>query len=224
MRRLSIIISLLLFLFVPKVAKADSLNEYELSIIEEAKKTYKVDGIEYQLDPIYLNALIDYLSAPDMDVTSEQKDKVFQKMYESIDQGIREGYLIPVKNSSEVEKEEVVTESGNSSDNSSDPEKSSDESSNVEEESPITEEGLIKDISNIVEEKNVQKTTTIDANTASVVVTDELEDPVLTLNTVIKNTGFSLNLTFIVVILVTMIMMIAVYVTYKFKLIAHSDE
>ena len=93
-----------------QTAYADSLNDNEIIIIEEAKKTYEYNGILYQVDPIYLEVLTDYLSRNDVDITAEDKDLVLKTAYDSIEIGVLEGYLIPVEEQ-EMQEENISVDS-----------------------------------------------------------------------------------------------------------------
>lgn len=237
MRRAGFIVGLLLLIFMNvNVVKAEVLNEYELQIINEAKKIYEVEGKLYHLDDVYINALTEYLSASNMDVTSEQKDKVIAKMYESLEQGVLEGYLIPVNESDKVldemvevdkevndiveeiigtdilEEENINSDNGVVSDGISGNLDSA--SNNISNNSTDAEAGLKAGI----------KKSEVNAETATVVITDEGENPVLTLNTAIKNTGFSLYETIVLFTVLICFMLVSIFVTLKFRLFAHSNE
>lgn len=92
---------------------AGSLNEYEEQVVAEARKTYAYQGKMYQVPEEYIDQLIAYLSQDDVDITAEQRDKALQTAYNSIEQGVLEGYLIPVEEPSQpsgAEAEEVSPE------------------------------------------------------------------------------------------------------------------
>jgi hypothetical protein len=96
MKRISVALGILLFGFmVSSTAYAGSLNQYESEVVEAAKKTYEYKGVLYEVDETYLNQLIDYLSSDGVDLTAEQKDEVIQSAYDSIENGVAEGYLKP---------------------------------------------------------------------------------------------------------------------------------
>lgn len=80
---------------------AGSLNEYEKQVVSEAKKSYVYEGKEYHLSESSLGQLTTYLSQDDVDITAEQRDQLIQTAYASIEQGVLEGYLIPVDETKE---------------------------------------------------------------------------------------------------------------------------
>ena len=80
---------------------AGSLNEYEEQVVAEARKTYAYQGKMYQVPEEYIDQLIAYLSQDDVDITAEQRDKALQTAYNSIEQGVLEGYLILVEEPSQ---------------------------------------------------------------------------------------------------------------------------
>jgi hypothetical protein len=83
---------------------AGSLNEYEKQVVAEAKKTYVYNGKEYRATEETISQLIGYLSQDDVDITAEQRDEALQRAYSSIEQGVLEGYLVPVEVTKEEEK------------------------------------------------------------------------------------------------------------------------
>ena len=80
---------------------AGTLNEYEKQVVSEAKKSYVYQGKEYHLSESALGQLTAYLSQDEVDLTAEQRDQVIQSAYGSIEQGVLEGYLIPLEETRE---------------------------------------------------------------------------------------------------------------------------
>lgn len=238
MKKISFVIGLLLFFFLSIRVSAKGLNEYEREVISEAKKTFELDGITYKAKDSYINALIDYLTN-EVDLTGEQKDLVISKMYNSVKQGVTEGYLVPTEEDKETdgtkednhgndseglkETEETELDNGNITDNSN----TENKEDNHETKTP--DDRIEDGVKDIVEEaiapkKNKEKITVVDIDAGTVTVKDQEDDTVLVLNTVIKNTGFSLNITFTIITVLGGITMLAFIVTYKYKLFAHQDE
>ena len=82
-----------LALVTPAYAEING-NEAELLAIIGSTREY--NGVLYQVSPQYQRAARAYLDDPSIDCTDEQKQKAINQMFGSIQQGIDEGYLIPV--------------------------------------------------------------------------------------------------------------------------------
>lgn len=238
MKKAGLVLGLLLFSCLSLRVSAKGLNEYEREVISEAKKTFELDGITYKAKDSYINALIEYLTN-DVDLTGEQKDLVISKMYSSVKQGVTEGYLVPAEEDKGTdgtkednhgndkedlkETEETELDNGKKTDTSN----TENKEDNKETKTPADmTEGGVKDIVEevIASKKNKDKITVVDIDAGTVTVKDQEDDTVLVLNTVIKNTGFSLNITFTIITVLGGITMLAFIVTYKYKLLAHQDE
>lgn len=195
-RKIFIIGVLIISLMNPLSVLAGNLNNNESAIVEIAKGKFVVDGVTYKVSEDYIDSLINYLNSDDVDITKEQKEEVIQTMNNNLLKGVKEGYLVPVK----VEQ--------------SNTEHSSNENSN----SSIDEE-FIKDFIEVKEPIIV-----VDNDKGIVRVTDENQTEVLTVNTVIKNTGFNLYMTVMIAVGLSVIMLGCVIVTIKFRLFAWQDE
>ena len=102
---------------------AGSLNSYENEVVAEAKKIYEYNGVKYQVDPVFIDQLIAYLSSDDIDLTAEQKDEVLQMAFSNIEKGVKDGYLVPVQEQDNTQKESSNNDNAatdNTSDNTSD--------------------------------------------------------------------------------------------------------
>ncbi|MDO4265188.1 MAG: hypothetical protein Q4C63_01805 [Eubacteriales bacterium] len=88
-----------------------SINGNEAELLAIIGSTREYNGVLYQVDPEYQRAARAYLDDPSIDCTDEQKAKAINRMFGSIQQGIDEGYLIPVGQSAAS-----GTTSGSSSD------------------------------------------------------------------------------------------------------------
>ena len=73
---------------------AINANEAELLAIIDSQREY--NGVLYQVSPDYRASARAYLDDPSVDVTAEQKREAINQMFSSIQQGINDGYLIPV--------------------------------------------------------------------------------------------------------------------------------
>lgn len=105
-----ILVAVLLGFFAAETVYAESLNEHELAIIEAAKEVYEYNGKSYRVEQKYIDELIKYLSQDNIDVTAEDKEFIIQTAYNSIEIGIREGYLKPAENQDKQEEDEINSE------------------------------------------------------------------------------------------------------------------
>lgn len=96
------------------VAFAGEINSDEARVISAASGTFSYDGKNYRAGTVYINSLTTYLSADDVDLTADQADAAISKMYASVGDGIRNGYLY------EVEDSTSQTEATSSNDTSND--------------------------------------------------------------------------------------------------------
>lgn len=227
MKKAGFIIGLFLFFFhLTLTVKAEGLNQYELEVIEEAKKFFEVDGVTYQVKESYIQELTSYLST-EIDLTKEQKDKVLHTMHSNVETGIKDGYLKVV----EIEKENPVEEDTDSKVNSN---SQVDSNSQDEKETPPLIEDAIdpnSQLDNKGEHKDIKSEDTrknseakMEKKDSIAAVKDIEDDTALTWNTVIKNTGFSLENTFLTLSLIGILFIIAFIVTYQCRLFAHNNE
>jgi hypothetical protein len=198
------------------VAYAGTLNEYETTVISVARGQFVYNGVTYQAEEQYVEELSAYLMQDGIELTVEQRDYAIESIYANVEQGVLEGYLQPVVAS---EEEEQPTEnSGEEQPETEQPDTEDDEDSadsNLEDKTKEYVEDIIKQPSTI---------TKIDNNQGKVTVTDKTSKELLTVNTVIKNTGFNLNTTVIMGIGLLLIMLTCFMVTMKYQLLAHKDK
>lgn len=83
------------FSLMTSTVYAGTINHYEQELISLAQGLYEYDGVDYQVAPAYIEKLISYLSGKDVDLTAKQRDEAVKMAFNSVAQGIREGYLIP---------------------------------------------------------------------------------------------------------------------------------
>ena len=232
--------------------KAGSLNAYEQEVVSAAKLTYEYEGVKYQVDQAFINQLIDYLSSEDIDLTAKQRDEVLQLAFANIEQGVKEGYLLPV----EVQEEDQSTADGDTDEADSSTASGLDNPATGTDtmDSGSTSEGETSDPIADTPSKYpaVETGETISSKpeetiNPEVVTPDKIIDQILkpeqdgldkeevstsvegtnpgTLDqNIIKNTGFDLTNTFMTGIALGVIMLVAIYVTIRFNLFAHNDE
>jgi hypothetical protein len=240
----------LLSITVTQVAYAGVLGDNEAQVVEAAKGIYEFDGLKYQVDPSYIKQLIEYFSSDDGDLTSEQKEEVLQSVYSYIEIGVKEGYLITVKD--QTNQEVITPVPGNSENDTSEetPGKTIPDTDNTEIDDTNTgssndeiEDSLDdkEEVSNINNSEEATTTTTDndltvlptpEPNNSSIVdgedtqgITEDNENDInRTENPIIKNTGFDLNRTVIMIVGMGMLMLVGIIVTIKYNYFAQSDE
>jgi hypothetical protein len=238
--------TMLIFLSMASPVYAGTINEYEQEVIDLAKGVYEYNGIDYQVDPAYIDQLISYLSGDDIDLTAEQRDKVEQKAFSSVAQGVEEGYLIPVKEESNdysegdeqsIAKEDSTTDSGqghatdigeqkntqSKGNNQAEKTKNqvttdSTKTENIQSEPKISDNTL-KDTSNKALDQTIAGTISTDGEQATSTQLSDNDDM-----DIIKNTGFDLSNSAWIVIALGMLMASCVYITFRYNLFTQGKE
>ncbi|MHB8130878.1 MAG: hypothetical protein ACYDEX_18005 [Mobilitalea sp.] len=221
----------LLSLTATQVAFAGVLGDNEAKVVEAAKGIYEFEGLKYQVDPSYINQLIEYFSSDDEDLTREQKDEVLQSVYNYIEIGVQEGYLIAVKDQTNQEVITPVTEIPEN-DTSEEapgitiPDTDNSEigdtdtgSSNHEEAEPVDD-----NVAAVLPTPEPTNTSIVDEEIGLGITVDNENDTIIIGNPIIKNTGFNLNRTVSMTVGMGMLMLLGIIVTIKYDYFAQSDE
>lgn len=221
---------ILLFTCNTKIVYAGSINQNESAVVSVAKGQFESNGVRYQADQAYLNELVSYLSQDDVDLSAEQKDEAIASIYANVEKGIEEGYLVPIKTEN-TGQESSNTDSALQGTDTIETEESNTDQSNLESNDEINKAGATdkaagKDFDKFVKDimKKSPATTETDRVNSKITVIDKSDKQILTVNTVIKNTGFNLNQTVFMAIGMVMIMTVCIIVTCKYHLFAHDDE
>ena len=96
-KRLALTAMLFLASVQPLTAFAGSINGNEQELLNVISGTETCNGRTYRMKEEYIIQARAYFLQDDVDVTDEQKQKAIDTMYANIEQGIEEGYLIPVE-------------------------------------------------------------------------------------------------------------------------------
>ena len=96
-KRLALTAMLFLASVQPLTAFAGSINGNEQEFLNVISGTETYNGRTYRMKEEYIIQARAYFLQDDVDVTDEQKQKAIDTMYANIEQGIEEGYLIPVE-------------------------------------------------------------------------------------------------------------------------------
>jgi hypothetical protein len=228
---LFVLIILVISLAPAQLAYAGSLNENEQQIVNAARGKFEYQGNQYRLDEAYINQLIAYLAEEGRDLTKEDRDTVLQSMNNYIETGVKEGYLVPI-NVQKVQKDTSSPNTSKDSNTSTDNNASSDN----EDKSGVgnTEDTTSNDNSDMNNEKsNNSKISSSKDFLGGLLSEDTSSDnsksgQVTKMNgadtLIIKNTGFNLNNTFIIAVMLGVIMLAGMIVTMKNNFFAQNDE
>ena len=185
-------------------AYAESLNEYELAIIEAAGEIYEYDGISYKVDQKYINQLVDYLSQDSIDITEGDKELLIQLAYDNIETGIKDGYLKPI---------DELNNQGKHNDRNME---------SAEDTINDAMESVGKDLSDI--KSHMPSVIAEDGNQDYKSINSYNLDENSMEDRIIKQTGYNLNGTLYAVIGIVSLMIIGIYITVKNDYFAHTYE
>lgn len=123
------------------IASAGSINSYEQEVISYAQGTFEYNGVLYKVDPYYIKLLREYFAADDVELTAEQRDKVFKLAESYIETGVLGGYLVPVGNKEAPVDADTGSNGGNNSGSTgnSDSTENSDSADNADSNGNISE-------------------------------------------------------------------------------------
>jgi len=79
---------------------AGSINEHEQRILDTVSTPVTYKGKEYIAKEQYVTRLVAYMNQDNVDLTKEQADTAIKKFIDSIEFGIKEGYMEEVKSDS----------------------------------------------------------------------------------------------------------------------------
>ena len=126
MKRLTqnvIILAIVLAVFITGggFANAGDINSNEKYVIKEASGTFVYEGVKYKAAKWAMDELIDKLSSDEYDLTADEAQRAIIKMYDSIEEGVKQGAIVPItKNTKktamaeEPEKKPYIIDSENS--------------------------------------------------------------------------------------------------------------
>ncbi len=242
LKGLLIVVIVVSFSMNAKVVLAGGLNENEAAVVSAAQGTFEHNGIKYQADPVFVQQLISYLNQDDVDLNASQKDEAISMMFSNIGQGVAEGYLIPVNGqdeqiNGEQNKEEPsgsaaqgtapddssVTDPNNGentdADTAGDGDGSSAKASGGDKDKGNPEQGILNEI-----RKQPATKTEVDLYRNKVTVKKEDNSSLITVNTVIKNTGFDLSSVFIMSAGLVMVFLFCLAVTVKCNFFRQEEQ
>lgn len=235
---------LLIGIGMTKTAYAGSLNENEAKVMDAAQGVFVYNGEDYRLDNTYVNIALEYMMSDDIDLTKAQSNEILQSMNSYVESGVKDGYLVPIPKS----KDETTKNNSNSGKTAHDSDQTK---QNTEDNAgkEASEEGT-KPAANITpttkttdQKAKMDNLSPTNANDSaqgdffggllSSAVTSSSETKVsdsttptdqISKEAIIKNTGFNLNITVVVAVLMGVLMLVGMVVTVRNDFFARSDE
>lgn len=207
---------------------AGALNEYEAEVVKAAKGQFEFDEKLYRVEDEYVDRLVDYLMLDEVDLTAEQRDKAISTMYMNVKKGVDEGYLDQVEAASgqTAEKADAAGEPADKPKDNQDISQNSSQSNTMSSGSKNdSQEANSKEADTFVEElvNQPSASTNIDMDNNKVTVTNGQNANLLTVNTVIKNTGFDLSITAIMAVGLLAVMAACTITAMKYNFFTQKD-
>lgn len=240
LKGLLIVVIVFFFGMNTKVVQAGSLNENEAAVVSSAQGTFEHNGIKYQADPVFVQQLISYLNQDDVDLNASQKDEAISMMFSNVGQGVAEGYLIPVNGQGEQingeqnkeepsgsaaqgaapdNRSETNPNNGENTDANTAGDGSSAKASGGDKDKGNPELGILSEI-----RKQPATKTEVDLYRNKVTVRKEDNSSLITVNTVIKNTGFDLSSVFMVSAGLVIVFIFCLAVTVKCNFFRQEEQ
>lgn len=183
MRRLLVVavsLSAMLLSASVYVRAEGGINENEARVLAVARGSFEYNGQVYTARQSYVNQLIAKLSSEDMNLTSEQADTAIATIYSNVEKGVEEGYIVKV--------------------DSPEDDLNKDEKDTITELSPEQEKEGVKSIEELnqkEEENNADNSEVIpqvhDNNDGEITVDDGKGNVIISVDGVLKNTGYSIS-------------------------------
>lgn len=190
---------------------AGDINSNEARVIGAASGTFEYNGELYVAAPGYVSELTEYLGKDGVDLDAAQAETAINKIYSNIETGVKEGYIVKVSGSDNNTGSDNITDSDNdtNSDNA-DPGKAENDNKDNQPKKTAKPESTEAPtpIPQIVTNDNGTKDVyTIDGN------------KLVSFDGVLKNTGYSINRTIIIIGVLAMlfIIMILACIIYAYK-------
>ena len=234
------------FLLSSTAQARTGINANEQELIEFFQNGIEYNGQHYSIPVEYINQGINYLKQPDVDITDEQKQKIYAKVVEMTPTGIEQGYLkldepAPTTQLTITPAPEAPTpEKENTSENSEEQsvpmqaesetpeaESSSGNHTTQDREKETRKENksvsqVITSVKDLSDDLGVQ--IAYDADQHHINVTNEKGKTVMKADKVIKNTGFLLNQSIFIGAGLFVLLGICMEVARRHQLFAHYDE
>jgi hypothetical protein len=243
-RNLLLVLLAIICLNIPNYCKAESgLNGNEDELIDYFQQGIEYEGKHYSIPKEYINQGINYLNQEGVDISDEQKAKVYAKVVEMTLEGIRQGYLVldepqtpaaeqEAKSTNDVSQNDpsTVVQDTDLNELINNPASSSLQENNSQDTVSInisnTEKKSIPELINSVKDlsDDLGVKVSYDAANNKINIVNGAGNKVMVSDKTIKNTGFRLNQT--IAILGCLLIMTGVcnQLAHKYHLFAHEDE
>lgn len=230
-RRYRILILIMCFISLQvlsmKTVLAGGVNGNEASVVAVARGTFTYEGKKYHASESSISTLINYLSRDDINLTAEQASKAIGMIYANVKSGVEGGYLV-------LEESEAANNTGSKSDDNkeeSNQEKSNDDKANEKEDTDLEKDNQqdndTKKDQNAeidLEESNNQEMVdqnsgkvNIDVENSKIEVKDKDKALIYSDKLPIKNTGFDLKDTIIVLTAFFFVFFIIVFFSLRYQ-------
>jgi len=218
------------------ISQAGGINGDEARIIGAASGSFEYDGEIYVAKQEYINQLSGYLSKDGVDLTAAQADKAISKIYSSVATGVRHGYIVKAgtsNNSSEntettdgddtkEAEEDIDDESGKKSgktdgktdksgtDSTDKADKNNTSDATADSDKPKADNSMNSVNSEGIEPGSTPVPPVIVTEDGTTDVYDNSGNSVASIDGVMKNTGYSLYNTIIVIGVIAMILLFTI--------------
>jgi len=186
----AVLMAVVLCLNNKKICYAGGINSNEARILSVARGTFEYDGEMYVAKQEYVNMLIAKLSEDGINFTAEQADVAISNVYANIQTGVESGYIVkvdsPEDNLDREQKDEIT------------------EIAPEEKEQQDEEQNMVPDKIEVNENDN-----------GTLTVEDGKGNVVLEFEGVLKNTGFSMEKTIIILTVIGVILTCVVIYSVK---------
>lgn len=196
------VIFILLFCMVPlcdTVKAESSLNGNELEVIGFVQGGFSYNGRRYIVPQEYLNQGIHYLKQDGVDLTSQQKSRVFEKIQELTPWAIEKGYLKPIDGGGQISKKKEKKKEGQ-----------------------LSIKEVVQSSETVMKEMGVR--VQLDMEKGKVQVADQQGRIIIGTDPVIKNTGFYLERTLYVFIGMIILIGGCICVGYRCHIFAYEKK
>lgn len=157
------------------------INANEARVLAVARGSFEYNGEVYTARQSYVNQLIEKLSSEDVNLTSEQADSAIATIYSNVEKGVQEGYIVKAE--------------------SPEDDLNKDETDEITEVSPEQEKEGINSIEELKQREEDDNRTDIpesipqihDSNDGKLTVDDGSGNIIISLDGVLKNTGYSIS-------------------------------
>lgn len=191
-------------------AYAGDINSNEARVIGAASGTFEYNGELYVAAPGYVSELTEYLGKDDVDLDAAQAEAAINKIYSNIETGVKEGYIVKVSASNNAGPDNITDSDNDTNSDNADSDKADNGDKNTTPKKtakPESTEAPTPIPQMVTNDNGTKDVYTIDGN------------KLVSFDGVLKNTGYSINQTIIIIGVLAMlfIIMILACIIYAYK-------